>query len=59
MNMITNFEPKIFKAYDIRGLAASELPVELANRVGRAVVELTKADVVVVGRDMRTTSPNS
>ena len=52
-----NIEPKIFKAYDIRGLAQSELPPELAERVGRAVVEFTGADVVVVGRDMRTTSP--
>jgi len=52
-----NIEPNIFKAYDIRGLAASQLTPELAERVGRAVVEFTKADVVVVGRDMRQSSP--
>ena len=49
-------EPKIFKAYDIRGLSPGELTVEIAERVGRAVVEFTAAGVVVVGRDMRTTS---
>ncbi len=50
-------EPKIFKAYDIRGLASNEITTELAERVGRAMVEYTGADVLVVGRDMRQTSP--
>lgn len=49
-------EPKIFKAYDIRGLA-DEVTPEAAERVGRAVVQYTGASVVVVGRDMRQTSP--
>ena len=49
-------DPKIFKAYDIRGLAASEITPALANAVGRAVVAFTGAKVVVVGRDMRETS---
>lgn len=55
---------KIFKAYDIRGLAATELSAELAYHLGRAfVVFLRKHDLlkpeqaVVVGRDMRGTSP--
>jgi phosphomannomutase len=58
-----NFDIKIdsnlFKAYDIRGLAVDEIAGhdELARRVGRAVVELTGADVIVVGRDMRKNSP--
>ena len=49
-------EPKIFKAYDIRGLA-DEVTPEVAARLGRAAVQYTGASVVVVGRDMRQTSP--
>lgn len=55
---------KIFKAYDIRGLADTELSVELAYSLGRAFViflrnhDLLKSgQAVVVGRDMRATSP--
>lgn len=47
----------IFKSYDIRGLVDGELSVELAERVGRAVVAFTGAKCVVLGRDMRETSP--
>ena len=54
----------IFKAYDIRGLADTELSSELAYSLGRAFVvflrnhELLKSgQAVVVGRDMRATSP--
>ena len=57
--MIQNMkiDPQLFKAYDIRGLAATEITPALAEAVGRAVVALTGAKVVVVGRDMRETSP--
>ncbi|MEK7131129.1 MAG: phosphomannomutase/phosphoglucomutase [Patescibacteria group bacterium] len=54
----------IFKAYDIRGLADTELSSELAYSLGRAFVvflrnhDLLKlSQAVVVGRDMRDTSP--
>ncbi|TSC83914.1 MAG: phosphomannomutase [Parcubacteria group bacterium Gr01-1014_13] len=54
----------IFKAYDIRGLSATELSVELAYSLGRAFVVflrnhdlLKSGQAVVVGRDMRGTSP--
>ena len=47
----------IFKSYDIRGLVDGELSEELAKRVGRAVTLHTGARTVVVGRDMRETSP--
>jgi phosphomannomutase len=46
----------IFRSYDIRG-TTSELSPELARRVGCAVVKMTGAKTVVVGRDMRSTSP--
>lgn len=49
--------PSIFKAYDIRGLAPQELDAETAFRVGQAVVKFTKAKTVVVGKDMRETTP--
>lgn len=48
---------KLFKAYDIRGLSPEELNADVAFRVGQAVVKLTKAKVVVVGKDMRETTP--
>jgi len=53
---IMKIDPKIFKAYDIRGFASDEITPELAELVGRAVVAYTGAKVVVVGRDMRETS---
>ncbi|MBI2484755.1 phosphomannomutase/phosphoglucomutase [Candidatus Uhrbacteria bacterium] len=52
-----NVPKTIFKSYDIRGLAQGELSQELARRVGAAVVRLTGAKRLVVGRDMRETSP--
>jgi phosphomannomutase len=54
----------IFKAYDIRGLADSELSPELAYSLGRSFVVflrnhnlLKSGQSLVVGRDMRPTSP--
>lgn len=47
---------KIFLANDIRGLLEEVTP-ELAERVGAALVKKTGAKTVVVGRDMRATSP--
>ena len=57
------FPSHIFKAYDIRGLAGSELSDELAYNIGRAFVLLLREEHhdlagrrLVVGRDMRITS---
>ncbi len=47
----------IFKAYDIRGLVPSELDADLARKIGHAFVRLLSAKHLVVGRDMRTHSP--
>lgn len=52
-----NFPPSVFKAYDIRGTSPGELTEEFAERLGRAFVDFTGAKTVVVGRDMRKTSP--
>jgi len=46
----------IFKAYDVRGTYPDQLDEEVAHRVGRAVVELTKTQRVIVARDMRSSS---
>lgn len=49
--------PAIFKAYDIRGVVPGEIDEDIAERVGRAMVIHTRASTVLVGRDMRTSSP--
>ncbi len=46
-----------FKAYDIRGRVPDELNDEVAYRIGRAYVEFLNAKSVVVGHDIRLTSP--
>ncbi len=45
----------MFKTYDIRGIAPSELSPELAYRIGRALVLELGVDAIAVGRDMRVT----
>lgn len=46
-----------FKAYDIRGKVPSELNTDIAYKVGRAFVKLNNAKKVVVGMDVRVSSP--
>ncbi len=48
---------KIFKAYDVRGVVPEQLDEELARRTGGAFVRVTEADTVVIGHDMRPSSP--
>ena len=47
----------IFKAYDIRGTVPQQIDEELARRVGNAFVAVTGAEAIVVGHDMRPSSP--
>ncbi len=47
----------LFKAYDVRGVYPDELNPELAYAIGRAFVTYLKPQQVVVGRDMRISSP--
>ncbi len=47
----------IFKAYDVRGTYPEELNEDVARRVGAAFARFVESDQVVVGRDMRTSSP--
>ena len=44
---------KVFKAYDIRGLAPEEFDEPMARALGAAFAKFTQSDVVVIGRDMR------
>ena len=46
-----------FKAYDIRGKVPSELNEELAYKVGRAFAIQQNAKKVLIGRDVRESSP--
>jgi phosphomannomutase len=50
-------DPKVFKAYDVRGLYPSELDEEGAYAIGRAYVEQFEPKAIAVGRDMRVSSP--
>ncbi len=47
-----------FKAYDIRGRVPDQLNEDVAYRIGAAFVSFLKARVVVVGHDIRLTSPS-
>jgi phosphomannomutase len=47
----------VFKAYDVRGLAPEQIDPALARATGRAHAQVTGATAVVVGHDMRPTSP--
>src|SRR6476660_3552229 len=47
----------VFKAYDVRGVVPDQLDEDLARATGRAFVRVIGADTVVVGHDMRPSSP--
>lgn len=47
-----------FKSYDVRGEVPSQLNETIAYRIGRAYVDFLNAKSVVVGHDIRLTSPS-
>ena len=51
-------DPKVFKAYDVRGLYPSEIDEEGAYAIGRAYVEQFEPKRMAVGRDMRLSGPS-
>src|SRR5581483_10084341 len=51
-------DPKVFKAYDVRGLYGQDLDEEGAYAIGRAYVEQFQPGRIAVGHDMRTSSPS-
>jgi phosphomannomutase len=50
-------DPKVFKAYDVRGIYPAELDEKGAYAIGRAYVEHFEPRRVAVGHDMRVSSP--
>jgi phosphomannomutase len=46
-----------FKTYDIRGTVPEQLNEELAWRIGRALCQVLSAQTVVIGHDIRLSSP--
>jgi phosphomannomutase len=50
-------DPKVFKAYDVRGIYPSELDEEGAYAIGRGYAEQFEPRAIVVGHDMRVSSP--
>jgi phosphomannomutase len=50
-------DPKVFKAYDVRGVYPDELDEEGAYAIGRAYVEEFEPRRIAVGHDMRLSSP--
>ena len=50
-------EPKVFKAYDVRGIYPAELDEDGAAAIGRSYVEQFEPATIAVGRDMRLSSP--
>ncbi|MEP9364227.1 phosphomannomutase/phosphoglucomutase [Nocardioides sp. CN2-186] len=47
----------VFKAYDVRGTVPDQIDETLARVTGRAFVQVVGASTVVVGQDMRPSSP--
>ncbi len=47
----------VFKAYDVRGTVPDQIDEHLARATGNAFVQVVGADRVVVGYDMRPSSP--
>jgi phosphomannomutase len=50
-------DPKVFKAYDVRGIYGEDLDEEGAYAIGRAYVDEFAPTRIAVGRDMRVHAP--
>jgi phosphomannomutase len=50
-------DPKVFKAYDVRGIYPTDLDEAGAEATGRAFVEVFQPRRIAVGHDMRISSP--
>ena len=51
-------DPKVFKAYDVRGIYGDELDEEGAYAIGRAYAAQFEPKRIAVGRDMRASAPS-
>jgi phosphomannomutase len=50
-------DPKVFKAYDVRGIYGEDLDEDGAYAIGRAYVEEFASQRIAIGRDMRVHAP--
>jgi phosphomannomutase len=50
-------DPKVFKAYDVRGVYGDELDEDGGSAIGRAFVDEFEPERIAVGRDMREHAP--
>lgn len=55
---MNEIDPSIFKAYDIRGTYPDQVNEETVFKIAQAVYAFLKPTTVVVGRDMRLSSPS-
>jgi phosphomannomutase/phosphoglucomutase len=55
---MTEWALHCFKAYDIRGIAGSELNDSFAERLGKTLATFLDASAIAVGRDIRESSPS-
>lgn len=53
-----NIDPTIFKAYDIRGTYPDQINEDTARAIGRAYARWLSPKTVMVGRDVRISSPS-
>src|SRR5579859_5281757 len=53
----TSVDPSIFSAYDLRGIYGQTLTEDTAYIIGRAAAQYLNVPEIVVGRDMRLSSP--
>src|SRR5437667_6366049 len=56
-SILAVLDPKVFKAYDVRGIYPDELDEAGAYAIGRAYVDEFEPRKIAVGRDMRLSSP--
>ncbi|UCG74461.1 MAG: phosphomannomutase [Chromatiales bacterium] len=57
MSKAATLDLDCFKAYDIRGRIPDQLNEQIAERIGRAFAAFVKPDTVVIGYDIRESSP--
>ena len=55
---MTDIDPSIFRAYDIRGVYPEQLDEDLARQVGRGFIAYLEAKRIAVSHDMRLSSPS-
>ncbi|PIU09116.1 MAG: hypothetical protein COT31_00470, partial [Candidatus Moranbacteria bacterium CG08_land_8_20_14_0_20_34_16] len=57
MSEKNKMDVSIFKAYDVRGLYPSQINQDTAYNIGQTLVSYTGAKKIIVGMDMRQSSP--